>query len=192
MRNRLQSRLAAIAKDVAEEIEIDTRKKEVADMESRAAADRIQDNTVLLKSLNARLNGHAAPATGAPQVAPQNLLPRRPRSKKAMRKLDYVISTIATLAPLQEFTPGFILAEIQRLYPEAGITRAQLSSLMWKLSTLPEGKTLYKQIKRNGGNVEARYVRLEGPRIFQVRPRPPQPVPQADIFENLAGAKNGQ
>lgn len=183
------TRLDALTREIDLEAAIiaDTRKKAIFEQEAKAAAKRIRANTEWLNQLRATLSSeHSTNGASAPP-APRK---RRRSRKVGQRKIDFVIAAIKNLTK-PEFTPGDILEELHRLYPEAGITRGGLSSLMWKLSRLPEGQKLFKQTAHwLGGRTPARYAKVE-----EVRTRTrgtTSAVPLSDLVETLAAEQNGK
>lgn len=185
------SRLDVLTREIDLEaaIQADTRKKEMFDQESRAAARRIKAAKSALNILRSSMGLYSP--NGENQPAPQKPPLKRRRPKKiGERKIDFVMAAISSItAP--EFTPNDILEALRRLYPEADITRAGLSSLMWKLSKLPEGQKLFKQtVPWSGGQSPARYAKIE--EGVRTRTRAPLQVLQPDLSKDLTAGKNGK
>jgi hypothetical protein len=138
-------------------------KLSAAIMEDRRQIDvlrqRINKNQAFLNFADASLNGYQ-PSTPAPST-----IPRRPkgRPRQSGTKREAALKAIRGLNK-DVFTGDDVLAEIKRRFPEIYLTRAQVSSLMWKLSTTKYGNKTFRQITPwIGGKTPAKYEKIGPP-----------------------------
>jgi hypothetical protein len=73
----------------------------------------------------------------------------------------YVLSAIDTLKRPQ-FTGNDVFTQIEQQFPDSGVTRAHVSSLLWKLSSSPKHRvdSFRKVSVSKGGKIESKYEKI--------------------------------
>jgi hypothetical protein len=157
MENDLEKDLAALKDKLSAAIMADRRQIDVL-------RQRINKNQAFLNFADASLNGYQE--GGPPQSAPEPVTtPRRAkgRPRQTGTKREAALKAIRSLNK-DIFTGDDVLEEIKRRFPEIYLTRAQVSSLMWKLSTTKYGHDTFRQITPwIGGKTPAKYEKIGPP-----------------------------
>src|ERR1700730_13169379 len=147
-------------KDIAREKKalIDKLSRMIADdaREARTLNTRLKENKALLASL--KKHGHKS----LPQEVPEPTK-RKPRTRLSYGPRYEVITAIHSIGR-SIFTGSEVYAEVKKLFPETTMTRAHLSSLLWKMSSSDKDKDRVDAIRKiktsKGGTTESEYEKV--------------------------------